>query len=47
MVIATLNDGAGTYDDSIRFSVTFGPDCSGDIIFFNQKYESPQRHLIT
>lgn len=46
-VIATLNDGEGTFDDSIRFQVTFGPDCTGDIVYFNQEYASPQVYYIT
>ena len=46
-VIATLNDGEGTFDDSIRFEVTFGPDCTGDMIFFGQEYASPQVYYIT
>lgn len=27
-VVATLNDGVGTFNDELRFTVTFGPDCS-------------------
>ena len=46
-VIATLNDGEGTFDDSITFSVTFGPDCSQDFVYFEKLYESPQIHYIT
>ena len=33
-VVATLNDGAATSDDSLRFRVTFGPDCTNDALMF-------------
>lgn len=33
-IVATLNDGAKTYDDSLRFYVTFGPDCREDTVMF-------------
>jgi hypothetical protein len=34
-VVATLNDGAATFDDSLRFMVTYGPDCSEDNLAFD------------
>lgn len=34
MVVATLDDGARTSDDSLRFLVHYGPDCSADTLAF-------------
>ena len=32
--MATLNDGAQSSDNSLRFYVTFGPDCTNDALLF-------------
>lgn len=47
IVVATLNDGEGSFDDSTRFQVTFGPDCTGDMLNFDNLYADPQVYYIT
>ena len=46
-VIASLNDGYGSFNSDMMFDVTFAPDCRADTITFNNPFDASYSHLIT